>query len=266
MRFSATVLATAAAVCLAAGLGGAGLLAISRRPAGAEETALKTAPQAAPAPAATGQPTSHAELYRKLGKPVPAALVFQIVPLATALEQLSAASGVDIELVPSGIQNDKFLRRPRGVYAESRQPLSLETAIQLVTSFWGKFAILLEPQGVRIVERSQVGDQYVLETHDLAAIPDYTTHLRARLIEQLHRDVAPDDWQQPDGPWIVPGRSVFAINVYARPVVQRQIDEYWRREYVDKYRADPTCAGPQRQTAFQKVDARGDRGNNTRAA
>jgi hypothetical protein len=105
---------------------------------------------------------------------------------------------------------------------------------------------------VRIVERSQVADAYVLESHDLAAIPNYTTHLRARLIEQLRRDVAPHDWKLPDGPWIVPGRSVFAIDVYARLPVQKQIEKYLRRDYVDKYYAVPTDAGLKHETTFRK--------------
>jgi hypothetical protein len=92
----------------------------------------------------------------------------------------------------------------------------------------------LNDKGVRIIHLHEASNQYVLETHQLWSASNYSSQMRTRFIEQVRRDIAGADWGRADGPWIVPSRSVFAVDVYHTPRVQRQIDKLWQREYVEK--------------------------------
>ena len=89
------------------------------------------------------------------------------------------------------------------------------------------YDIAFTESGVKLLPPDQAAKEYVLQSHDLRYIPSYSTKLRERLIEQARREFLTTDDKNEDGPWIVPGTSVFNVDIYHRPEVQNKIAESW---------------------------------------
>jgi len=237
------------AIRLAAGLAvvlGVGGFAWTVWPqAAAEESSERRLAAVSLPDAAPLAPTSHAAIYKKLATPVRAR--FNKVALGEVLQRLSAASGVDIELVGSA---EKISGWP--VTLTNPEPVTLENALHLALRQGGNCRIALDDKGVRIVFVHEAADQYVLETHQLWSASNYTTRARARFIERVRREIAPEVWGRPDGPWIVPARSVFAIDVYHTPGVQESIRKLWWSENVAK--REPAAKKSERFESFRALD------------
>jgi hypothetical protein len=236
MRFVTAASRQGFAICLTAGLAvdldlGGWAATASRQAAAEEASAPPAAPVSSPKVDAP-EPTLHADIYRRLAAPV--RVDFKRMALGEVLHRLAKSTGIDIEVVDDSKANANPKDFECEITLKNRDPVTLEKAIQMALTYAGGYRITLSETGVRIVSVREAANQYVLETHELWGASDYTTRMRTRFIEQVRREIAGGDWGRADGPWIVPSRSVFGVDVYHKPEVQRQIDELWQREHLGK--------------------------------
>lgn len=211
-------------ICAAVGVALAFLLAINSR--------LAPAPEIVRGPTARAgalQPTLHADIYKKLATPVQ--LDFNEVTVVEIVRQLAESTGIDIEIVDEPASKGETKYPERRITLTNPDPVTLQAAIQMTLRRSGNRFIALNDHGVRLLNRRQAGDGFVLQTHTLSEVSEFTSLMRARFIEQVRREIAPDEWNRADGPWIVPARSVFAVDVYHKPAVQDEIAKLWRREH-----------------------------------
>jgi hypothetical protein len=222
---------------ISAAVGLAILLAIYSR--------LAPAPEIARSPAARAgalQPTLHADVYKKLATPV--RLDFNEVTVVEIFRQLAESTGIDIENVDEPAPKVETKNPEQRITLTNPDPVTLQKAIQMTLIRSGNRFISLNDHGVRLLSRRQAEDGFVLQTHSLSDASEFTSLMRARFIEQVRREIAPDEWDRTDGPWIVPARSVFAVDVYHQPAVQVQIAKLWRREHpFDARYGNPSSPG-----------------------
>lgn len=204
-----------------------------------EERATNSTQQATKphSPLARGQrfiPPTHAELYEKLNRQT-IQLDFEQASFEDALQVLAAKLGEPIKLDRTSLAPDRSID---SITAKLKVPSSLKYALLEVLQD-AAFELTFDQEDLRVLASEGAAEEYVLRTHDLSYVYEYSTKLRLDLIEQIRQEVTPNEWQQADGPWIGPGTSVFAIDVYHRPEAQAAIEKLWYKRYVhNRFRRD----------------------------
>ncbi|HTU24164.1 MAG TPA: hypothetical protein VMF30_02130, partial [Pirellulales bacterium] len=176
------------------------------------------------------QPPSHAAVYRRLAARV--SLDFVELPLSEMVARLAKATGVPIRYVAGNDpQAEKYDLDHKITARFSSDPASLEAALEHVTrqTRGESYGLYLDDEGARVAPRDEDQKEPVLETFRLHAPSDYTTRMRVHFIEEVRR--LPDFAASRDV-WIIPGRSIFTVDVYHRPAVQRQVRELWDSEFL----------------------------------
>ena len=176
-----------------------------------------------------GVPARHVDIYARLNRRVP--LNFEKASLDDVLPYLEKHLGRKIELDKSAFTKANLDHTEITLIAQ--EPVTIKRALRGLTQQFplSSYRIGFTESGVKLLPPDQAAKQYVLQTHDLRFIPDYNTKFRQRLIEQARREIAAEEWAQEDGPWIVPGTSVFTVDVYHRPNVQNKVAESWFEDF-----------------------------------
>ena len=232
------------AICLVAGLAaGLSLARTACRQAVAEIAAERPADVLSP-DVGPRQPSLHADVYRRLA--VPVKLDFHQAAVGKVLRRLADSTGVDIELVDDSMAGTAKDFEGR-ITLMGRKPVSLQMAIRLAVRSCRR---LLSYAGRQGSSDCQAGTRRQINTysrHTICGARRLHHSVRTRFIEQVRREIAADDWGRADGPWIVPSRSVLAVDVYHKPEVQRQINALWQREISARTSPPPTISNRRRQ-------------------
>ena len=180
-------------------------------------------------------PMEYADIYERLNRKVDVNL--QKVTIDDALAYLQKLLKSEIILDEEGLDRNLMAKE---VTLDFGQPVTIKYALRALLDRSGLqgHRITFDNGSIRLIKYDPTSERYILQTHDLSFITSYSTALRHKLIEQVRRDSTPDAWNRPDGPWIVPGTSVFTIDLYHRPGVHRKLTESLQETYLSAWHAD----------------------------